>query len=515
MNEFFLTNFSIQDWLIVAMYLVGVALAGILAHRYISNVSDYMVGGRGSGTALNIANYIATGLCLVTIMYASIESFRKGFSYMMIGLLCVPVGLFVGITGFVVRPLRSLQLLTIPEFFEKRFDKQTRVVAGAICALAGILNMGLFPKMGATFITYATGLGATGNAEMVNWVTSLMIVLVLIYTAMGGMVSVIVTDFIQFFILGIGMGVGMLFCLTHPDLGWTRIITALSEHRGEMAFNPFHPDSYGWLYMAWMAVVTVGATVCWGPEASRALTTKDEKTTKRTFLYSAPSALARTGIPAFWAIAAFCFYSQHEEMARYFFPDGLSGTPVHAEQAMPLFMGKIVPVGLLGVLTAGMMAAFMSTHSSYFLCWSSVIVRDVIGPLRRRPLSDKAQILITRFNITWIAIFLLVWGIWYKLPDSVWTYMAVTGNIYLSGSATILIGGIYWKRASKAGALAALGAGLLSIAGVFLEPIQRIVPWLSTELLGLGNYALCALLFIVVSLFFPDRKQSELQENQL
>jgi SSS family solute:Na+ symporter len=91
--------------------------------------------------------------------------------------------------------------------------------------------------------------------------------------------------------------------------------------------------------------------------------------------------------------------------------------------------------------------------------------------------------------------------------------MAVTGNIYLSGSATILIGGIYWKRASKAGALAALGAGLLSIAGVFLEPIQRVFPWLSTELLGLGNYALCALLFIVVSLLFPDRKQSELQEN--
>jgi SSS family solute:Na+ symporter len=373
--------------------------------------------------------------------------------------------------------------------------------------------MGLFPKMGATFITYTTGLGASGNAEIVNWVTSLMIVLVLIYTAMGGMVSVIVTDFIQFLILGIGMGLGMLVCLTHPDLGWTRIITALSEHRGEMAFNPFHPDSYGWLYMAWMAVVTVGATVCWGPEASRALTTKDETTTTRTFLYSAPSALARTGIPAFWAIAAFCFYSQHEEMARYFFPQGLSGNPIHAEQAMPLFMGKIVPVGLLGVLTAGMMAAFMSTHSSYFLCWSSVIVRDVIGPLRRRPLSDKAQILITRFNITWIAIFLLVWGIWYKLPDSVWTYMAVTGNIYLSGSATILIGGIYWKRASKAGALAALGAGLLSIAGVFLEPIQRVFPWLSTELLGLGNYALCALLFIVVSLLFPDRKQSELQEN--
>ncbi|MFH1744295.1 MAG: sodium:solute symporter family protein [bacterium] len=513
MHEMFSTNFSTVDWLIVAVYLTGVTLAGIAVNRYIHNVADYMVGGRGSGTALNMSAYIATGLGLVTIMYASIDSFSKGFSYMMIGLLCVPVGIFLGGTGFVIHRLRTYKLLTIPEFFEMRFDKRTRVAAGAICALAGILNMGLFPKMGATFITYSTGLAASGYADMVNWVTSLMIVLVLIYTVMGGMVSVIVTDFVQFIVLSLGMGIGMMICLTHSDLGWTRIVTTLSENRGEMAFNPFHPDSYGWLFMIWMLVVTLAAMVCWGPEASRALTSKDAKTTRRTFLYSAPSSLARVGIPAFWAIAAFCFFSQRPDLSAHFFPEGLSGKAAHADQAMPLFIGQIVPVGLLGVLVAGMMAAFMSTHSSYFLCWSSVLVRDVMSPLKGRALSDKEQIRITRISITCIAIFLLVWGIWYELPESVWTYMAVTGNIYLSGSATILIGGLYWRRASSTGAFIALMGGLFSIAGIFLETFQRFMPWLSAELLGLGNYALCVVLFVVCSLLFPDKSQRVLQEN--
>ena len=48
---------------------------------------------------------------------------------------------------------------------------------------------------------------------------------------------------------------------------------------------------------------------------------------------------------------------------------------------MPVFLGRILPAGLIGLVTAGMIAAFMSTHDSYLLCWSSVITQDIIGPL--------------------------------------------------------------------------------------------------------------------------------------
>lgn len=544
--DIFATNCTTVDWVIVGVYLAGVMVLGVVVNRYIHNVSDYMVAGRSAGAALNVATFLATGLCLVTIMYSAIDGFNKGFAYMILGVIGMAVGLFLGSTGFVVRKLRAAKLTTLPEYFQLRYNRSVRVLAGAICALAGILNMGLFPKMGATFITYATGLGSAGVTRVVlqgdapekapaakakdpaqaariaeedmarqkatlarqeltvNVVMTIIIAIVLVYTVTGGMVAVIVTDYIQFVLLALGLSMGVFFCLTRPELGWGNIVASWSKYRGEAAFNPVHVDSYGWAWVVWMVIHFAAAALCWAPEASRTLTAKDPETARKTFLYGSPGQFIRLAIPALFGIAAFCFIASNPQLTRYFFPEGLRGKGIHADQAAPLLLGKIIPTGLLGLMLAGMVSALMSTHDSYFLCWASVIARDVIVPLRRRELSDKQQILITRIAIVCIGVFLLVWGVWYKLPESVWNYMAVTGSVYLCGAIVILVGGMYWKRASSAGALAGLLGGLASIPIVFLPD------WFtgSTVLMGyygLANYALCALLFIVFSWLFPDK----------
>ena len=539
--DIFATNFGTVDWWIVAAYLAGSVAVGLLANRYIHNVAGYMVGGRGSGAALNTATYIGTGLGLVTLMYASIAGFTNGFSYMILPLLAVIMAVTIGSTGFVIRRLRERRLTTLPEYFQQRYSRNVRVTAGIICALAGILNMGLFPKMGATFITYATGLGrverpaeapttkgastiastkaaasaTTATAarpgglskrqeRLVNLVTSVLIALVLLYTVLGGMVSVIVTDYVQFVVLSIGLGLGLYFCLSHPSLGWDTMVATLAEHRGERAFNPFDSQSYGWLWVVWMLIHVFVAGLVWAPEATRALTAKDPQTSKRTYLFAAPGQLVRLAMPALFAIAAFCLFTQSDVLSAHFFPDGPAGTVKHADQAMPLLLGKIVPTGLLGLLVAGLMAAFMSTHDSYFLCWSSVITRDVIGPLRRRPPTDQQEIRVTRIIIVCIGLFLLVWGVWYPLPASVWNYMAVTGSVYLCGSIVVLVGGMYWKGASSAGALAALLGGLISVVVIFL-PAQITGDTMLMGVVGLSNYAYCIVAFVVFSLLFPDR----------
>jgi SSS family solute:Na+ symporter len=172
-------------------------------------------------------------------------------------------------------------------------------------------------------------------------------------------------------------------------------------------------------------------------------------------------------------------------------------------EAMPLFLGKLLPVGFIGLLTAGLLAAFMSTHDSYLLTWGSVISRDIIAPLKKTEITQKQEILFARIAIVIIGLFLLVWGIWYDLPKSVWTYMAITGNIYLTGAASAIIGGLYWKRASATGALAALISGLASIAGI-IPAVNEMVP---IGLLGLSAYLFSAIVFIVFSLMFPDKKE--------
>jgi len=178
-------------------------------------------------------------------------------------------------------------------------------------------------------------------------------------------------------------------------------------------------------------------------------------------------------------------------------------------------LGAIVPSGLLGVLVAGLLAAFMSTHDSYLLCWSSVISRDIVGPLSRKPLTDRQEITITRISVVGIGIFLLIWGIWYELPDSVWNYMAVSGTIYLSGAGATLLGGIYWKRASTAGAWAAMLCGLIAVAGLFLEPVNAMLEdagleyRLTAPVVGLFNFGLCAFMFVLFSLLIPDKQSGE------
>lgn len=204
-RSIFSTRFSSSDWVIVFIYILSIVTIALLVKRYVKSTADYMVSGRKIGLALNTASLTGTELGLVTIMYASIEGFNRGFSYLMIPLLAFIAAFIIGQSGFVISKLRQLKLTTIPEYFEKRFDKKVRVTSAFSLALAGILNMDLFPKMGATFVTYATGLASAGDSTLiVNLIMTILIVLVILYTVTSGMVAVIICDYIQFIVLSIG-----------------------------------------------------------------------------------------------------------------------------------------------------------------------------------------------------------------------------------------------------------------------------------------------------------------------
>ncbi|HEY8516011.1 MAG TPA: sodium:solute symporter family protein [Candidatus Binatia bacterium] len=510
------TNFAALDAAIVVVYLVATTLAGVLANRRVGGIAAYVVGGRAAGTSLNAASYVGTGLGLVTLMYASIDAFSYGFSYVTLALVSFLVSLFLGVTGFVIGPLRRLELLTISEFFERRFDRRTRIIGGFIGALAGILNMGLFPKMGATFVTFLTGASLTApSAEtIVNLVMSLLIVVVVAYTVLGGMISVLVTDYLQFVVLTLGLLVGVVACLWHPQLGWERIVHAMAAERGARMFNPVAEDGYGWIWVVFNTVVFAAAAVCWAPEASRSLTARSERVARLTFLLAAPGQFMRLAVPSLFAVAMFCLVAQAPDLQAHFFPNGLAGDAANAEQAMPFFLSRVVPSGALGLVAAGALAAFMSTHDSYLLCWASVLTRDVYVPLARKKVDQATQIRLTRLGVVAIGVFLLVWGVWYELPESVWTYMAVTGTIYMSGATVVLIGGLYWSRASSAGALAALLGGLVAVVGLFRDALGR---WTGVdvpgEVIGLASYVFCAILFVVFSLAMPDRERATGRER--
>lgn len=473
------TNFSTLDWCIVIGYLIVIVTLGVYIRRYISNVSDFIVAGRGLKTFLAIATMIGTEMGLITVMYSSQKGFTKGFAAFHIALAAAIVTLVVGLTGFIVVPLRRMNVMTIPEFYEKRFGRGVRILGGIILAFSGILNMGLFLKAGAIFVMGITNIGITNiSPEMemglgieLKIIMTVLLSCVLLYTALGGMVSVVVLDYIQFVVLSFSLLATSVLCIKH--LGWHNIINTVSELKGSAGFNPFHPppEGFGTLYVVWMFFLGLVSCAVWQTAVIRACAAENIRVVKKLYIWSSIGFLIRFLLPYFFGICALVFIIQNESLRGIFLPDDTKVSSDITLMAMPVFLGQILPIGLIGIVSAGMLAAFMSTHDSYLLCWSSVLTQDVVAPWFKNGLSSKSRLLLTRIFIVGIGIFILIWGLWYDLGQDLWDYMAISGAIYFAGAIALLVFGLYWKRASKVGAYSALACGFIAIIG--LTPVQN------------------------------------------
>src|SRR5438552_5445372 len=199
------------DWLIILLYLVGCMSAGIWMRRFVHGVEDFAIAGREMDVNLGIASLAATELGLVTIMYTAQLGFEKGFAGATIGVIMAVAMYLVGRTGFIIQPLRAAGVITIPELFEKRFGKGVRWLAGLFVVLGGVLNMGIFLRLGGEFLVHVTGMSKASHS--LEWLMTILLGLVLLYTVMGGMLSVLVTDYIQFIVMGLGIVVTSLLVI--------------------------------------------------------------------------------------------------------------------------------------------------------------------------------------------------------------------------------------------------------------------------------------------------------------
>ncbi len=529
MEEFAKTNFTSLDWYIVILYPLISLVIGIVVAKFIKNMKDFVCAGHGLGLCLGIATMTGTELGLITVMYSAQKGFTGGFAAFHIALAAGIVTFIVGVTGFPVYRLRKMKVLTIPEFYERRFDRKTRILGGIMMALGGILNMGLFLKVGSMFIVGITGLSAESDALML--VMIFLITLVLIYTCLGGMISVVIADYVQFVVLSFGLILATILAVNR--LGWVEIFEGIRTTMGEKGFDPtvetvtrgVAGSGFGWDYIVWMCFLGLVSCGIWPTSVARALSMESPKAVKRQYMFGSISFMIRFLIPYFWGICAFVFIMNQEgSLKELFFPAGGEGAMDNL-YGMPVFLGRILPAGLIGIITAGMVAAFMSTHDSYLLCWSSVITQDVVAPImenRGNPMSAKARILLTRILIFAIGIYVLYWGLWYKGKDDIWDYMAVTGAVYFTGAFALLFGGLYWKRASSTGAFLALLSGLGAIIG--LSPVQKLLESgiiflfpvndqfelvIASERVGLFTIGFSTLVLVVGSLLFPDKKKKK------
>ena len=518
-------------------------------------LEDYLVASRGMGLYLGTASLVSTEIGIITYMYQAQFGFLAGFSAFVVGLITIAVCYAVGRTGFVITRLREMEIMTVPEYFERRYTRGVRILAGALMAFGGSLNLGIFPLIEARFLTILTGI----DPRYVTWTMAGLLLIALAYTAIGGMVSLLLTNYLQYLLLAAGTVAVTLACLRAT--GWPALGAAVRRHLDGRGFDPL--ADFGIAFILWQILLWTALMTVWQTVAMRTFSTRDAATGGKVFTLTSGLFLGRAVLPMVWGIAALAYFGGtgpappgdlprdadpmarmerlEAELARDF-PAGLergrlgvvlprvselarladaekkaaAGDPARAAAAeryaraaqarreeaglvaMPWMLAAVLPTGLLGLVLAGMLAASVSTYAGYFLGWSAIIAQDVVRPSLRAELTPRAQLQLTRFTVIGLTAFIMAWSLLYEVPGPAYFYLQVTANLFMAPTLVTIVAGIYWKGASSRGAYLSFGLGAMASLAYLLPPLG-----LSVATAGNLSWGLAALGLVAGSLAFP------------
>ncbi|HKX42813.1 MAG TPA: sodium:solute symporter [Burkholderiaceae bacterium] len=339
------------DWIVIAVYLVG--MLGIGLYFYLrekrNSTSDFFVGGRAipfwaAGVSLYAAN-------TSSISYIAIpaKAFETNWQYMTNNLIAVLGLMFVAV--WIVPLLRRLDLMSVFSYLETRFHPAIRMLASGLFMLTQLgSRMSVILFLPSLAIATITGID-------VVWSILLMGGFTIVYTAMGGMKAVIWTDVVQ---LVVKMG-GALFAIAFmvwalPGGASEFVSTALAEHKTRLfdfSFDLTKATVWGFIFLVLFDVVLTFP--------------KDQVLMQRTLSTSSDKNAGRS----IWAFAAimipggFVFYTIGTALFVYYkaHPERLNPL-LTIDATFPLFIAAELPMGVTGLIIAGIFAAAMATLSS-------------------------------------------------------------------------------------------------------------------------------------------------------
>ena len=217
------------------------------------------------------------------------------------------------------------------------------------------------------------------------------------------------------------------------------------------------------------------APTTWQTQAFRTAAADSPRTAKVMWTLTGVNYFGRAVIPMLWGVAALAYFSHK---------GGLEGI-TESIQAMPLFLVNL-PAGLLGLLLACMLAAFMSTHSGYLLAWSGVLTEDLVAPddpkmLPRGSWAGDAGVAHAFFHPVPGGVAALLGAVVQAAVHDLGLPWRLTGTMYVSGATALVAMGLYWRRANSRGAyLGLLGGALpgaiyltLRVVALIVEPTLR------------------------------------------
>ncbi|MDD5348711.1 MAG: hypothetical protein PHQ12_00740 [Chthoniobacteraceae bacterium] len=503
---------QIIDWsIIVASFLVVIAIA-VYTQRYMRSVADFLSAGRVAGRYVLAVSKGEMGAGAV-VFVAGFEVFNQGgFSLQWWELLTAPIWMLLTVTGFVIYRYRETRAMTLAQFFEIRYSRPFRVFTGFLGFAAGIINFGIIPAVGARFMAYFFGLPP--SFHFYSWeiptyipVMGAFLGLTLLVTLAGGLITLMVADCVEgiisqiLYVVIIGVLLWM-FC-------WTDIAQTLGNRpAGHSLLNPFDSldvKDFNIWFVAMGIVTGIYGTMAWQNQSafnSAGLTAHESRMANvlgkwRFFGKQAVLTLLAVCAMTYLTHPDFTTQSQptREEIA------GISQPKIQRQMTIPLAVENLLPEGVKGALCAVLLMGLIGGDGIALHSWGSLFVQDVVIPLRKKAFSPKQHIRALRWSMVGVALAAFLMGSLFRQTEYISMWWSVTTAFYVGGAGAAIIGGLYWKKGTTAGAWSGLltGSGL-SGGGILLRQIYQDQFPLNGMQISFFSSLIAVAVYVIVSL---------------
>ena len=514
-------NLSIIDWIIVLVVFVGMVLSVNSTKGLMKSVTDFLSAGRAAGRyLLSISGGIAGLGAISTVMFLEM-GYIAGFSLSWWGLSQGIILLLLTMSGWVIYRFRSTRCLTLSQFFEKRYSRNFRIFTGIVAFVAGIINFGIFPAVGAQFFMQFCGFpDHISGFPVYPLVMIILLSIALYFVYSGGQIAVIIADFFQ--------GIFAMFVLLIVVLylfftvSWSQVSEALEEtplklaqeeileleinkdflamdseaqkskieeikerYENSSKINPFktsHVEDFNfWYFLIGIIGVMYGSLSWQGQQGYNSSATSAHEA-KMSSVLGGFRGMSQ-GLFFFAVPVLIYVFMNHEDYQSINASvtetlSQLDTETLRSQMRGPIVLSKVLPVGLLGAFAALMLCAFVSTHDTYLHSWATILVQDVIMPFRSKPFNKETHLRVLRYAIFGVAVFIFLFSLLFQQNQKIALFFAITAAIFAGGSGAVIIGGLYWEKGTTLAAWGAMIIGaFVSVSGVLVKQVS--LEWLS------------------------------------
>lgn len=468
---------------IVVVYLIFMLLIGWYSHKKIDSNEDFMVAGRRLGPILMAGTLAATelggGSSLGVVENAYGDWGLSAAWYV------ITMAITFIVLAFIAPKLRDAMVKTVPEFFRRRYGR----APGGITAIIMIL-----PLIGLTasqFIASSTILSVMLHIDYSMAVIIISIV-VTVYSILGGLWSVSLTDFVQMFLIVLGMAIALPFALNAAG-GWDNVISVLPQQK--LSFT----EGIG-IKTIISLIITYTASFAVGQEAvQRYYAARDGKAAVQGSLLAAGVYTVFAFIPAILGLIAF-------SMVQTGAIDGTAIMENGARYALPTLAIQTMPPLVVGLLFAGLISSTMSSADSDLLGAGSIFANDIYRIYINKNANEEKVLKVTKTTMILVGVLGMIIAL--TNTQSLISLLMFSFALRAGGAFIPYVLGHYWKKASWAGAIASVIVGSI----VVLAVEYNFIPFFGLDPI-IPGLLFSAIVFVIFTNLFPNKKNTLLLED--